>query len=128
VLADQLRRPQLIIVASCVAYGLLLFTLPRSGAVIVTIAALGAIAGLPVGAILSLPANVLHQGTRAIGMGLFFTVLSACMMLGTAVGGAIAKWVGSAAAAIDFGAVMVLACPLLLWLFNRISATTARPA
>jgi predicted MFS family arabinose efflux permease len=128
VLADQLRRPQLIIVASCVAFGLLLFALPRSGAVIVTTAALGAITGLPVGAILSLPANVLHQGTRAIGMGLFFTVLSACMMIGTAAGGAIATWAGSTAAAIDFGAVMVLACPLLLWLFTRISATAARPA
>jgi predicted MFS family arabinose efflux permease len=128
VLADQLRRPQLIIVASCVAFGLLLFALPRSGAVIVTIAALGVIAGLPIGAILSLPANVLHPGTRAIGMGLFLTVLSACMMLGTAVGGAIANSAGSAAAAIDFGAVMVLACPLLLWLFNRISASAARPA
>jgi predicted MFS family arabinose efflux permease len=127
VLADQLRRPQLIIVASCAAFGLLLFVWPRTGAVLLTIAALGAVSGFPVGAILSLPATVLHPGTRAIGMGLFFTVLSACMMLGTAVAGAIAGWAGSASAAIDFGAAMVLACPLLVWLFNRISSAVVRP-
>ncbi len=36
------------------------------------------------------------------------------MMLGPVVGGACAKWAGSAAAAFDFGAAMILACPLLL--------------
>jgi hypothetical protein len=44
------------------------------------------------------------------------------MMLGPVVGGACAKWAGSAAAAFDFGAAMVLACPVLLWGFNRIPA------
>ena len=48
------------------------------------------------------------------------------MMLGPIVGGACAKWTGSAAAAFDFGAVVLLACPLLLWAFNRIAAP--RPA
>ena len=47
------------------------------------------------------------------------------MMLGPVVGGAIAKWTGSAAAAFDFGAAVMLACPVLLWGFNRIAA--ARP-
>jgi hypothetical protein len=31
-----------------------------------------------------------------------------------------AKWPGSAAAAFDFGAVVLLLCPLILWAFNRI--------
>lgn len=80
-LADRFRRPQQIIVVSCVAFGALLLVLPRSGAVIATVMALGAISGLPAGPIMSLPAKVLQPGTRAIGMGLFFTVFYVCMML-----------------------------------------------
>ncbi len=37
-----------------------------------------------------------------------------------------AKWTGSAAAAFDFGVVALLACPLLLWIFNRIGAQSRR--
>ena len=50
------------------------------------------------------------------------------MMLGPAVGGAIAKWTGSAAAAFDFGAAVMLACPVLLWGFNRIVAPRPQAA
>jgi hypothetical protein len=49
-------------------------------------------------------------------------------MLGPVVGGACAKWTGSAGAAFDFGAVAVLACPVLLWGFNRIPVGVAKPA
>jgi len=41
------------------------------------------------------------------------------MMLGPAVGGACAKWAGSAAAAFDFGAAMIVIYPVILWAFNR---------
>ena len=71
---------------------------------------------------MSLPARVLQPATRAIGMGLFFTVFYGAMMLGPVIGGACAKWAGSAAAAFDFGAAMIMLCPLLLWGFNRIVA------
>ena len=50
------------------------------------------------------------------------------MMLGPVVGGGYAKWAGSAAAAFDFGAVMVLACPLILLGFNRLPAGAPKPA
>jgi len=127
-LADRFGRPQHIIVVGCVGYGALLLALPRSGAVIATIVALGALSGLPAGPIMGLPAKVLRPGTRAIGMGLFFTIYYVCMMLGPAAAGAIAKWTGSAASALDFGAAMILACPLLLWLGNRIPAFATKPA
>jgi predicted MFS family arabinose efflux permease len=94
--------------------------------VILTIIALGLLSGLPAGPILSLPARVLQPATRAIGMGLFYTIYYAAMMLGPVVGGACAKWAGSAAAAFDFGAAVLLACPLLLWAFNRIPAMIPR--
>ena len=94
--------------------------LPRSAAVIPIVIAIGAISALPAGPIMSLPASVLQPQTRAIGMGIFFTVFFAVMMLGPAIAGAIAKWTGSAAAALDFGTAALLACPVLLWGYNRI--------
>ena len=127
IFADRTGRPELVLVAGCVVFALLMIALPRSGAVVLTVIALGLISGQPAGPILSLPARVLKPETRAIGMGIFYTLYYATMMLGPAVGGACAKWSGSAAAAFDFGAVVLLACPVLLWGFNRISVAIPRP-
>jgi MFS family permease len=128
-LADRTGRPQTILVAASVVSALLMVLLPRTGAVIATVIALGLIGGQPAGPIMSLPARVLLPATRAIGMGLFFTMFYGCMMLGPVVGGAFAKWTGSAAAAFDFGAAMILVCPVLLLGFNRIvSGAAARRA
>jgi predicted MFS family arabinose efflux permease len=124
-LADRTKRPQTILVAAAVVFALLMILLPRTSAVVLTVAALGLISGQPAGPIMSLPARVLQPATRAIGMGMFFTMFYAAMMLGPVIGGSLAKWTGSAATAFDFGAAMILACPLLLWVFNRIAA--ARP-
>jgi hypothetical protein len=71
---------------------------------------------------------VLQPATRAIGMGLFYTVYYVTMMLGPAVGGACAKWAGSAAAAFDFAAAMILMCPVILSAFNRIPAAAPKLA
>jgi len=43
-------------------------------------------------------------------------------MLGPVIGGAFAKWTGSSAAALDFAALVLVLCPLLLWVFNAIAA------
>jgi MFS family permease len=122
--ADRTGRPELVLVGGCIVFALLMVALPRSGAVILTVIALGLACGQPAGPILSLPARVLQPATRAIGMGIFYTLYYATMMLGPGIGGACAKWAGSAAAAFDFGAAAVLACPVLLWGYNRIPANT----
>ena len=126
--ADRVKRPQTVVVASCIVYALLMVALPRSDAVIPMVVALGLICGLPAGPIMSLPAQVLAPSTRAIGMGIFYTVYYAAMMLGPVIGGAGAKWTGSVAAAFDFGAAMLLACPVVLWGFNRIAPVSAKVA
>jgi len=127
--ADRTKRPQTILVAACLVSAMLMVLLPRSSAVLSIVVGLGLVAGQPAGPMMSLPAQVLQPATRAIGMGLFFTVFYGCMLLGPVVGGALAKWTGSAAAAFDFGAAMVLVCPVLLLAFNRITAGgTARAA
>ena len=63
-------------------FALLMMTLPRSPAVIPLVIAIGLISALPSGPIMSLPARVLQPQTRAIGMGIFYTVYYAAMMLG----------------------------------------------
>jgi MFS family permease len=120
-LADRTGRPQFIMVACCIVFAALMMALAHGDAVISTVIALGLLTGLPAGPIMSLPARVLRPETRPIGMGVFYTAYYATMMLGPALGGACAKWAGSAAAAFDFGAAAILACPILLWGFNRIS-------
>jgi predicted MFS family arabinose efflux permease len=106
-------------------FAILMLLLSHSDAVIFAIIALGLLGGLPAGPMLSLPARVLRPETRAIGMGLFYALYYAVMMVGPVIGGACAKWTGSAGAAFDFGAVVVVACPLLLWVFNRTAGHAA---
>ncbi|MEH2607826.1 MFS transporter [Bradyrhizobium sp. AZCC 1693] len=121
-LADWTGRPQSVLVVGCIMFALLMLALPRSPAVIPLVITIGLISALPSGPIMSLPARVLQPQTRAIGMGIFYTAYYAAMMLGPTIAGAIAKWTGSAAAAFDFGAAALLACPVLLWGYNRIVA------
>src|ERR1700730_2846837 len=122
--ADRLKRPQSVLVAGCFVFAGLMLVLSQSSAVISPMIAIGLISGLPAGPMMSLPARVLQPATRAIGMGLFYTLYYAAMMLGPAVGGACAKWTGSAGTALALGAVVLIACPLLLLLFNRIAANS----
>jgi MFS family permease len=126
-LADRFK-PQSIMTAGFLAVAALMLVLPRSDAVIALVIALGLVSGLPAGPIMSLPASALAPTTRAIGMGIFYTAYYAVMMLGPVVGGAFAKWSGTAAAAFDFGAVAVLLCLPLLVAFNRIATASARLA
>ena len=111
------------LVVGTLASAVLMLCFAHTNAVIFTVIALGLIAGQPAGPVMALPARVLSASTRAIGMGIFYTIYYGTMMLGPTIGGAAAKWTGSAAAAFDFGAVVLLACPLLLWVFNLVAAS-----
>ena len=124
-LADRIHRPQAILVGGCILSALLMATLPRSDAVIAIIACIGLTSGQPAGPMLSLPAQMLQPATRAIGMGVFYTFYYAGMMLGPVIAGDAAKWTGSAATALDIGAVAIAACPVLLWIFNRLATNAA---
>jgi MFS family permease len=125
-LADRTKRPEFIVVGGCIVFAMLMMALSHSTLVMPVVVAIGLLSGLPAGPILSLPARVLQPATRAIGMGVFYTLYSAMMMLGPVVGGACAKWTGSASAAFDFGAVVILMCPVLLWGFGRVAASGRR--
>lgn len=125
-LADWTKRGEAILVTGCIAFALLTLLLSRSDTVLPIVVALGILCGLPAGAIMSLPARVLEQKTRPIGMGLFYTVFYAGMLAGPAIGGKLSTSTGSASAALDFGAAMLLVCPVVLWLFRHIVAGIGR--
>jgi MFS family permease len=126
--ADRTGRPDFLLVTACIAFAIAMIALRRSEAVVLIVIALGLISGLPAGPILSLPARVLKPQTRAIGMGIFYTLYYGTMMLGPVVAGACAKWTGHAASAFDFGAAVLLACPILLWGFNRLPVARVKMA
>lgn len=128
VLADRFKRPFLLAIATSLMVAGLLAWLPRSNAVITILVLIGLIGGHPAGPIMSLAARVLAPQTRAIGMGVFYTLFYAAMMLGPAVAGWLAKSAGTAAVAMDLGALTVLACPPLMLLFERIVSERSRHA
>ncbi|WJR75979.1 MFS transporter [Bradyrhizobium sp. NP1] len=115
--ADRLKRPQAVLVGGSLLFAVLMLVFAHTGAVLPSVIALGLISGQPAGPMMSLPARVLQPATRAVGMGLFYTLYYAAMMLGPVIGGAY----GSTTAAFDFGAIALALCPLLLVLFNAIA-------
>ncbi len=125
-LADRSKRPLTLAVVASLAVAVLLAWLPRSEAVLTILVLIGLVGGHPAGPIMSLAPRVLAPETRAIGMGVFYTLFYAAMMLGPAVAGRLAKSAGTAAAALDLGALAVLACPPLMWLFERIVSVRSR--
>ncbi|MCK1603592.1 MULTISPECIES: MFS transporter [unclassified Bradyrhizobium] len=127
-LADRFKRPFVLAIAASLMVAGLLAWLTRSDAVITILVLIGLIGGHPAGPIMSLTARVLVPQTRAIGMGVFYTLFYAAMMLGPAVAGRLAKSAGTAAVALDLGALTVLACPPLMWLFERIVSVRHRRA
>jgi MFS family permease len=126
-LADR-GKPLVLTIAASLAVAGLLAWLTRSDAVIAILVLIGLVGGFPAGPIMSLASRVLGPETRAIGMGVFYTLFYAAMMLGPAIAGRLAKSAGTAAVALDLGALTVLACPPLMWLFERIVSVRVRRA
>jgi len=123
-LADRTGRHEVIMAACFFITAALLIVATRTDAIITTVIALGLLSGLAAGPILSLPARVLEPDTRAIGMGLFFSISYIGLVLGPTLGGKYATWAGSAGAAFDLGAAVLSICPVVLWMFQRFHGGT----
>lgn len=123
-LADRSGRPDTVIVAGTLALALAMLACSRTRHEPLFLL-LGLLAGIPAGAILSLPARVLSAPTRAIGMGLFFTMFYVAVGLGPMLAGRLATTSGTLATTFDFGVGLLLACPLLLMLFHTLKRQTA---
>jgi predicted MFS family arabinose efflux permease len=119
VLADRTGRHEAIMAACFLLTAMLLIVARRTEVIIPILVALGMLSGLAAGPVLSLPARVLEPDTRAIGMGVFFSISYLGLVLGPTLGGTYATWAGTAGAAFDLGAAVLLICPPMLWMFKR---------
>jgi hypothetical protein len=91
-----------------------LYAAPRLGHDALVFAALGTVAGLSGAAMLGLPAQVLPVRTRAVGMGIFYSVFYVIMLAMPVLQGALAHRAGAAAVAFDASAAtLLLVVPLL---------------
>jgi predicted MFS family arabinose efflux permease len=126
-IADYLKRPMMVIVAGCLVFSALMLAVTRSDAVLPIVIALGIVGGLPAGAIMSLPTLVLAPETRAIGMGIYFTVFYLGMVAGPLVGGLVARSMGTSAASFDLGALLLLGACLCVWLFRKLAGAAGSP-
>jgi MFS family permease len=120
VLADRAGHANFILVSGSLLMAALLIAAGSFDNVALTFVLMGLLCGIPAGGIMDLPARLLSSEHRAMGMGIFFTVYYAGIVIGTSVAGSIARWAGTARATFEFGAVLIALCPLLLLAFRRL--------
>jgi len=117
-LADRIGRRAVVLVCGLLAFAATMAVAPRIDAVFAIFVLLGITSGLPCGAIMALPTQVLAPETRSVGMGIMFTVYYAVNVGGPWLIGLIAKQSGSARFAFDASAIS-LGVAVILWLFFR---------
>jgi MFS family permease len=121
-LLDRMGHATALMTTSLTALGLGIMLMPSASS-FVLIAFIGAISGLPAGAVVALPAEVLHPQSRAAGMGIFFTWYYAGMALLTPVAGLVRDLTGGPGAPLIFAGSLELAAiaalGLLRWLQHR---------
>jgi predicted MFS family arabinose efflux permease len=113
VLIDRIGYATAVMLASFVAFGLSAMLVPRAPSAAL-MAFIGVVAGLPVGAMMVLPSEVLRPQNRAAGMGVFYTWYYAGMALLTPAAGILRDASGAPGApllfagALEFAALAVL--------------------
>jgi MFS family permease len=121
VVIDRIGHATTLMIASLAALGLGIMLIP-SAPPLLSMTLLGAVAGLPAGAMMVLPSEVLRPTNRAAGMGVFYTWYYAGMALLTPIAGALRDASGAPgtplifAGALNFIAIAVL---ILLRLLQR---------
>ncbi len=128
VIADRTGQRNLVLVAGLLLFAAMLVITARVEAVFVMFVLLGLVGGLSAGPIMSLPSAVLQIETRAVGMGIFFTMFYLSVVLGPLIGGHLADATGTTSVTFDMGAGMLIACCAALWLFERLAKTSSRQA
>lgn len=105
-IADRIGRPDGVLLAGLAGFAAC-FALALAAPTLAVFALMGLICGLPAGPIMALPTRVLGPGTRAIGMGIFFTLYYLCMVVFPMLSGTLAEATGSADAAFLLGIALL---------------------
>ncbi|MFT6933167.1 MAG: MFS family permease [Paracoccaceae bacterium] len=126
ILADRTGRRDTIMMISFVAYTILMpmVLFVPAWATPVIFVVVGLLFGLAAGPIMTLPSLVLRPEARAFGMGVFYTIYYAIMMIAPALAGSMADRSGSIGMAFFLGSVMLIISMIALGLFRQ---ATAKP-
>jgi MFS family permease len=122
VIADRLGRHVTMIIASCTAFALLLLAATRFDMTFPIFVLIGILGGLAAGPIMSLPSRVLGAETRAVGMGLFFTMFYLLQAAGPWLAGRASAYRGQATGAFETGVAYLLVAIALTRVFVALSA------
>ena len=124
VLADRTGRRDAVILAGLVGAAILmpLAVFVPLGLVPVVFAVTGLIYGLSAGPSMALPSLVLAPAARVFGMGVFFSIYYAAMLVAPPLVGGIADRTGGAEAALWIGSAMLVVSVGALAVFRRVSA------
>lgn len=123
VLIDRVGHPTTVMTTSFVAFGIGALLMPAAPSLVLMLF-VGAVAGLPAGAIMLLPVEVLRPPNRAAGMGVFFTWYYAGMALLTPVGGILRDTSGASGAPLYFAGGVELAAVAVLAVLRRLQRRT----
>jgi predicted MFS family arabinose efflux permease len=114
-MAQKFRRPNTFMVLGFILFGLAMLLLPF-GSAVPLIVSMGIIGGIPAGSIMAMPAAVLRPQSRAVGMGLFYTVYYGVYAAMPALAGLALDFTKSTASPLFFGAgLLFVAIILLIW-------------
>lgn len=116
-LIDRMGHATLLMIASFAAFGLGTILVPTAPS-LALMTFVGAVGGLPAGAMMVLPGEVLRPETRAAGMGVFFTWYYAGMALLTPVAGLLRDWTGAPGAPLVFAGGLEFAAMAVFILFR----------
>jgi predicted MFS family arabinose efflux permease len=118
ILLKRSARPDLICHAAILGWAASVLLLTTSSVPCLWLVLGGLVAGLPVGAFISMPAEFLRPESRSAGMGVFYTIYYlGCALLPSAAGAAYDA-TGTAAAALWMAALLGTACIPLVMLFR----------
>ncbi len=120
IIADRTGRPREIMLGGFVLFAVLLVIAARSEQVVFWFAALGLVGGLSAGPIMALPVRVLAPSARAAGMGLYFLMFYVMVVVAPIIAGRMAEIAGTSRITFDFGAVMLMACVALYFVYERL--------
>lgn len=126
VVADRSRKPNLLIVAGVLIWGLgLTLVIPWAGSPLLLLPLIivtSFIGNLPPGAIVALASEVLRPQVRSAGMGIYYTWLYAGLALGPMLAGLVSDLTGDPAAPVYLIGVLALVTVFALGLFRALQA------
>ena len=120
-IAARLTKTNALIVGCLLVAVALLAAMTRIGNYVPLFFAIGIVSGLPGAAIMGLLPRVLNANSRAIGMGIFYSIYYAIMLVFPILQGAIARTHQSAAVTFNAAALSLLICIPLLAAFGMLA-------